>query len=152
MTWIPWIRIEPEDSSNEEVQKLYKKARKPLTGKLSDLTQLTSLSPEMSSQLHGLGVAVYRDAGSLSLREKEVAALSQRQEVDVDRVRPFGLRGAGQVMACRFVFSAVKRSQSASEQQCWREPRGVIQRDRHVGRVSLRVCWSIRRRWRGLRR
>lgn len=75
MPWIPWIRIEPEDSTVEKVQKLYKKARKPLTGKLSDLTQLTSLSPEMSDHLHSLGVAVYRDAGNLSLREKEVAAL-----------------------------------------------------------------------------
>jgi len=75
MVWNPWIRIEPEDSNNEKVQKLYQKARKPLTGKLSDLTQLTSLSPDMSAALHSLGVAVYRDAGNLSLREKEVAAL-----------------------------------------------------------------------------
>lgn len=75
MSWITWIRIEPEDSTDEKVQRLYKKARKPLTGKLSDLTQLTSLSPEMSDHLHSLGVAVYRDAGNLSLREKEVAAL-----------------------------------------------------------------------------
>jgi len=75
VTWRPWIRIEPEDSSNEKVQILYKKARKPLTGKLSDLTQLTSLSPDMSDHLHSLGVAVYRDAGNLSLREKGVAAL-----------------------------------------------------------------------------
>jgi predicted flap endonuclease-1-like 5' DNA nuclease len=75
MTWIPWIKIEPENSEKEAVHKLYQKARKPLTGKLSDLTQLTSLSPEMSNQLHSLGVAVYRDAGNLNQREKEVAAL-----------------------------------------------------------------------------
>jgi len=75
MNWKPWIQIEPEDSPDQQVQKLYKKTRKPLTGKLSDLTQLTSLSPAMSDHLHSLGVAVYRDAGSLSLREKEVAAL-----------------------------------------------------------------------------
>ena len=75
MSWTPWIRIEPEDSPHEKVQRLYKKARKPLTGKLSDLTQLTSLAPDMSDSLRSLGVAVYRDAGSLSLREKEVAAL-----------------------------------------------------------------------------
>lgn len=75
MTWNPWIRIEPEDSPQEKVQRLYKKTRKPLTGKLSDLTQLTSLAPELSEHLHYLGVSVYRDVGSLSLREKEVAAL-----------------------------------------------------------------------------
>ena len=75
MTWRPWIRIEPEDSVNEKVQQLYQKARKPLTDKLSDLTKLTSLSPAVSGSLHHLGVAVYRDASGLSLREKEVAAL-----------------------------------------------------------------------------
>lgn len=75
MGWNPWIRIEPENSSEEKIQRLYKKARKPLTNKVSDLTKLTSLSPEMSDHLHSLRVAVYRDAGNLSLREKEVAAL-----------------------------------------------------------------------------
>ena len=75
MVWIPWIRIEAEDTADERVRQLYKKARKSLTGKLSDLTQLTSLTPEVSDSLHSLGVAVYRDSKGLSLREKEVAAL-----------------------------------------------------------------------------
>lgn len=75
MSWIPWIRIEAEDTTDERVQQLYKKTRKPLTGKLSDLTQLTSLTPEVADTLHALGVAVYRDATGLNLREKEVAAL-----------------------------------------------------------------------------
>lgn len=75
MNWVPWIKIEPENSSDERVQRLYKKARKPLTGKLSDLTQLTSITPDVADSLHSFGVAVYRDASGLSLREKEVAAL-----------------------------------------------------------------------------
>ncbi len=75
MSWKPWIKIEAEDSSDEKVQKLYKKARKPLTGKLSDLTQLTSLTPEVSGNLHSLGGSVYSQQSGLSLREKEVAAL-----------------------------------------------------------------------------
>lgn len=75
MAWRPWIKIEAEDTDNEKVRQLYKKARKPLTGKLSDLTQLTSLSPEVAEAVRRLGVAAYRDAGNLSLREKEVAAL-----------------------------------------------------------------------------
>lgn len=75
MTWIPWIRIEAEDSADEKVRKLYKNTRKPLTGKLSDLTRLTSSTPDLAGDLHRLGVSVYRDAVGLSLREKEVAAL-----------------------------------------------------------------------------
>jgi len=75
VSWNPWIKVETEDSSDEQVQKLYKKARKPLTGKLSDLTQLTSLTPEVSVDLHNLGGSVYSQKSGLSLREKEVAAL-----------------------------------------------------------------------------
>ncbi len=75
MSWVPWIKIEPEDSSDEKVRSLYKQTRKPLTGKVSDLAQLTSSTPEVAKSLHNLGVAVYRDASGLSLREKEVAAL-----------------------------------------------------------------------------
>ena len=75
MSWNPWIRIEPENSSDEKVQQLYKKVRKPLTGKLSDLSQLTSLTPDVSSVLHRLGSSIYSQQSGLSLREKEVAAL-----------------------------------------------------------------------------
>lgn len=75
MSWIPWIQIEKEDSSKEEVKQLYKKSRNGLTGKISDLTLLTSLTPEVSNHLASLSSAVYRGSKGLTLREKEIAAL-----------------------------------------------------------------------------
>ena len=75
MSWMPWIQIEKEDSSKDEVKQLYKKARNGLTGKISDLTLLTSLTPEVSNHLDSLCSAVYRSTKGLTLREKEIAAL-----------------------------------------------------------------------------
>jgi hypothetical protein len=75
MPWKPWIQTEKDDTSNEEVKQLYKKTRNSLTGKLSDLTQLTSLTPEVADCINSLRSAVYQNASGLTLREKEVAAL-----------------------------------------------------------------------------
>ncbi len=75
MSWTPWIQIEKDDTSKEEVKQLYKKTRNSLTGKISDLTRLTSLTPEVSTQLDSLCSAVYRNASGLTVREKEIAAL-----------------------------------------------------------------------------
>jgi len=75
MPWIPWIHIEKDDSSKEEVSLLYKKTRNSLTGKISDLTQLTSLTPEFSTHLDSLCSAVYKNASGLTVREKEIVAL-----------------------------------------------------------------------------
>ena len=75
MPWTPWIQIEKDDSSKEEVKQLYKKTRNSLTGKISDLTRLTSLTPEVSNSLDSLCSAVYRNATGLTVREKEIAAL-----------------------------------------------------------------------------
>jgi len=75
MPWIPWIQIEKDDSSNEEVKKLYQKTRNSLTGKISDLTRITSLTPEVSNHLDRLCLAVYKNAVGLTVREKEIAAL-----------------------------------------------------------------------------
>ncbi|MCP4671004.1 MAG: hypothetical protein GY857_06835 [Desulfobacula sp.] len=75
MPWIPWIQIEKDDSSKEEVNLLYKKTRNALTGKISDLTRLTSLTPEISTHLDGLCSAVYKNASGLTIREKEIVAL-----------------------------------------------------------------------------
>ena len=75
MSWTPWIQIEKDDTSKEEVKQLYKKTRNSLTGKISDLTRLTSLTPEVSSHLDSLCSAVYRNATGLIVREKEIVAL-----------------------------------------------------------------------------
>lgn len=75
MSWIPWIQIEKEDSSKDEVKQLYKKARNGLTKKISDLTLLTSLTPKVSNHLDSLCSAIYRGTKGLTLREKEIAAL-----------------------------------------------------------------------------
>jgi len=75
MPWIPWIQIEKDDSSKEEVSLLYKKTRNSLTGRISDLTRLTSLTPEFSTHLDSLCSAVYKNASGLTVREKEIVAL-----------------------------------------------------------------------------
>ena len=75
MSWTPWIQIEKDDTSKEEVKQLYKKTRNSLTGKISDLTRLTSLTPEVSNHLDSLCSAVYRNATGLTVREKEIVAL-----------------------------------------------------------------------------
>jgi len=75
MPWIPWIQIEKDDTQKQDVQQLYKATRHPLTGQLSDLTRLTSLTPQVSQHLHRLCSAVYQDASGLTGREKEIAAL-----------------------------------------------------------------------------
>ncbi len=75
MPWIPWIQIEKDDTSKDEVKRLYKKTRNSVTGKISDLTRLTSMTPEVSSHINSLCSAVYRNATGLTAREKEIAAL-----------------------------------------------------------------------------
>jgi len=57
------------------VKNLYKQTRNSLTGQISDLTRLTSLTPEVSNHLDGLCSAVYKNAVGLTVREKEIAAL-----------------------------------------------------------------------------
>ena len=75
MSWIPWIQIEKDDTSKEEAKELYKKTQNSLTGKISDLTRLTSLTPEVSENIHSLCSAVYGNASGLTVREKEIVAL-----------------------------------------------------------------------------
>ena len=75
MPWIPWITIESEDSSGEEVQKLYKKTRNPMTGKISDLNLITSLTPKVSANISALCASVYDSAVGFTAREKEIIAL-----------------------------------------------------------------------------
>ena len=75
MPWIPWIQIEKDDTSKEEAKELYKKTQNSLTGKISDLIRLTSLTPEVSENLHSLCSVVYRNASGLTVREKEIVAL-----------------------------------------------------------------------------
>ena len=75
MPWIPWIQIEKDDTEKEDVKQLYKETRNALTGKVSDLTRLTSLTPEIAQSIDALCLAVYRNASGLTVREKEIAAL-----------------------------------------------------------------------------
>ena len=75
MPWVPWIETEQDDTSKEEVRELYKQTRNSVTGKISDLTRLTSLTPEVSIHLDRLCSAVYKNASGLTVREKEIVAL-----------------------------------------------------------------------------
>ncbi|MBC2735368.1 MAG: hypothetical protein HF981_13500 [Desulfobacteraceae bacterium] len=75
MVWVPWIATENENASSEEIKNLCNKTRNPQSGKLSDLMRITSLTPEVSEDLHTLGSAVYRNATGFTAREKEIIAL-----------------------------------------------------------------------------
>ena len=75
MSWVTWITIEDESTSNEEVQQLYQRTRNPVTQKMSDTVRLTSLTPEVAGLLHDLNQAVHRHATGLSAREQEIVAL-----------------------------------------------------------------------------
>jgi hypothetical protein len=59
MPWTPWIQIENDDGS----------------AKISDLTRITSLTPDVSKLIDDLCRAVYRSASGLTVREKEIVAL-----------------------------------------------------------------------------
>ncbi len=75
MPWVPWIEIEKDDTQNEEARQLYKNTRNSLTGRVSDLTRITSLTPTVSGHIDSLCTAVYKNATGLTAREKEVVAL-----------------------------------------------------------------------------
>ena len=75
MPWVPWIKIESESTSTGEANKLYKTTRNPITGKISDLTRLTSLTPEASKKIFDLSSAIYGNTSILTAREKEILAL-----------------------------------------------------------------------------
>ena len=75
MPWVPWIDIEDESSSEPEVQELFNKTRNTLTQRVSDIVKLTSLTPEVAALIHQLNQAILRNASSLTVREREVAAL-----------------------------------------------------------------------------
>jgi hypothetical protein len=75
MVWVPWIATENENSSREEIKNLYHKTCNPMSGKISDLTRITSLTPEVAENIDTLGSAVYRNATGFTAREKEIIAL-----------------------------------------------------------------------------
>ena len=75
MVWVPWIATENENSSREEIKNLYHKTRNPMSGKISDLTRITSLTPEVTENIYTLGSAVYRNATGFTASEKEIIAL-----------------------------------------------------------------------------
>ncbi len=75
MPWIRWIQIEDENAEDEKVKKLYEKTKNPVTKKISDLTRITSLTPECSELIDKLCTSIYKNATGLSAPEKEIAAL-----------------------------------------------------------------------------
>ena len=75
MTWTPWIEIANEESASEAVKTFYRNVFNPLTGKISDLNRITSLTPEVSENIFALLTSVYRNAVGLTAREKEIIAL-----------------------------------------------------------------------------
>ncbi len=75
MAWNTWIIIEPENTDNKEAKRLYENTKNPITKDISDLTRITSLTPEVSGLINKLCISVYKNATGLSAREKEIAAL-----------------------------------------------------------------------------
>ena len=75
MPWISWIQTEDDNTENVEANSLYERSRDPVTRKISDLTRITSLTPEASELIDKLCTSVYKSATGLSAREKEIAAL-----------------------------------------------------------------------------
>jgi alkylhydroperoxidase family enzyme len=75
MSWTSWIDTENENTSNVEANNLYARTRNPATQKISDLTRITSLTPQTSELINKLCTSIYRNATGLSAREKEIAAL-----------------------------------------------------------------------------
>ncbi len=75
MPWNSWIQIEKDDTENEEARRLYERTKNPITKEITDLTRITSLTPEASELIDKLCISVYKNATGLSAREKEIAAL-----------------------------------------------------------------------------
>lgn len=75
MIWTPWIEIEPDDTADEAVAQLYDRTRERPTGRPSDTVRLNSLTPRVAGLLYDLQKAITHEAGGLSIREKEIAAL-----------------------------------------------------------------------------
>jgi uncharacterized peroxidase-related enzyme len=75
MAWTPWIEIEKDDTASVEAKQLYERTRNSLTGEISDLTRITSLTPAVAQCIDDLCTAVYRNASGLTAKEKELAAL-----------------------------------------------------------------------------
>ena len=75
MPWNPWIEIQDENSEEEVVKRLYENTTNPVTKKISDLTRITSMTPEVAELIDRLCISVYKNATGLSTKEKEIAAL-----------------------------------------------------------------------------
>ena len=60
MPWVHWIEIKDDETAAK---------------KISDLTRITSLTPEASGLIDRLCESVYKNATGLTNREKEIAAL-----------------------------------------------------------------------------
>ena len=75
MPWIKWIKVEPDDTWDEDVRELYARTRDRITGNIPDTVRLMSLTPKVAGLLYELQRAIYQGAKGLNVREKEIAAL-----------------------------------------------------------------------------
>lgn len=75
MPWVSWIEIEDDKTENTAAKMLYQETKDPITKKISDLTRITSLTPETSGLIDKLCKSVYKNATGMSVREKEIVAL-----------------------------------------------------------------------------
>ena len=75
MPWKTWIQIEPHDTANETVQRLYDRTRDKTSGHPPDVVSLNSLTPDVAALVYYLNRAIHDSAKGLTPREQEIAAL-----------------------------------------------------------------------------
>lgn len=75
MTWVTWIEIVPETTTDDAVRQIYDRTRSPQTGKPPDSVRLTSLTPRVAGFIYDLRRAIRTQAHGLTRREQEIVAL-----------------------------------------------------------------------------
>ena len=75
MIWKPWIETEPPDTTTPAVRELYQHTRIPSSGLPPDKVRLHSLTPEIAGAIYRLNRMIHDNAGGLTHREQEIAAL-----------------------------------------------------------------------------
>ncbi len=98
MAWEPWIEIEPDDTADEVVARLYDRTRDRATGRPSDTVRLNSLTPQVAGLLYDLQKAIYHGAnGSDAARERDrrTARLDLERLRALNRKPPGGPRSSG---------------------------------------------------------
>ncbi len=77
MAWNPWIHVVDESAQDPAVGELFRRARDPRTGAVSDLIRLNAAYPAVAGTLLELNREIHRAAAmsGLTRREQEIAAL-----------------------------------------------------------------------------